>query len=208
MFSNLSFSSSNSSKLLKLDLLKDIEDIIDKNKKDINNEVTIGHYINNISNKGVNLFEYYKNILFILEEILKIINKKANSFVNTGNLTSIQGDGDYMQKTREDTDRIFLLMNTFTDKFTDDDKIKIKNIITQIKERLFNCCKIVEKGGKTKNKKQKTKNKKQKKQIKIRVYPVHKHSIQRFQINLQTLFETNSHNQPGNINRKSKTYFT
>ena len=48
MFSNLSFSSSNSSKLLKLDSLKDIEDIIDKNKKDINNEVTIVKYTNNI----------------------------------------------------------------------------------------------------------------------------------------------------------------
>jgi hypothetical protein len=166
MFSNLSFSSSNSSKLLKLDLLKDIEDIINKNKKDINNEVTIEKYTNNISNKGVNLFEYYKNILFILEEILKIINKKANSFVNTGNYTEIQTNGDYMQKTREDTDRIFYLMNTFTDKFTDDDKLKIEDIIRKIKERLFNCCKIVEKGGKkqkTKNKKQKTKNKKRRK---------------------------------------------
>jgi hypothetical protein len=168
MFSNLSFSSSNSSKLLKLDSLKDIEEIIYKKKKDINNEVTIVKYTNNISNKGVNLFEYYKNILFILEEILKIINKKANSFVNTGNYTEIQTDGDYMQKTREDTDRIFLLMNTFTDKFTDDDKIKIEDIIRKIKERLFNCCKIVEKGGKTKkqktkNKKQKTKNKKRRK---------------------------------------------
>ena len=155
----------NDNELLKINELENIKDIIEKNKNEINTEVVIETYINRNKKRDKHSFDYYKNILLILEEILKIINEEANSFVINGYYTEIQSNGDYMQKTREDTDRIFLLMNTFTDKFTDDYKLKIEEIIKNIKERLFKCCKIVEKGGKkqkTKNKKQKTKNKKQK----------------------------------------------